>query len=166
MVFSLGCRFEWIHSGWINLDIKFEYVAISPWYYHNMNINRLHLAGVVSLASLWPGPNSEVIYLNGTKWWHQRLVTSVTGQVLKHGANYWRIKNIGGDITGHNTLLVPRQNRFWPVNFWKGFCKQKSTYSSMLNMKYWHDLYINLALGYNSYNNSNSTIGQRNFTLD
>jgi hypothetical protein len=140
-----------------NLDIRFEYVAIMPWVYtHQYNINRFTSQGR-SLGH-WAGPNSEVIYLNVNKWWHQRLVTGVTGQLLKHGANY-ADKNIGGDIMlGHNTLLGSQSEPVLTREFLEGILETEKYIQFYAQYEVLNDLYLNLGLGYNSYNSTHSTI--------
>ncbi len=140
-----------------NLEIRCEYIAIMPWVYtHIYNINRFSSYG--RPLGYWAGPNSEVIYLNVNKWWHQRLFTGVTGQLFKHGANY-ADKNIGGDIMlGHNTLLGSQTEPVLTRKFLEGILETEKYIQFYAQYEVLNDLYLNLALGYNSYNSSHTTI--------
>jgi len=79
-----------------NLTLRMEYTAIMPWVYsHKYHINS-YTSDYQSLGH-WAGPNSEVLYFNLHKEWHQRFKTGIIYQQYKHGANY-EDENIGGDI--------------------------------------------------------------------
>lgn len=79
-----------------NLTLRMEYTAIMPWVYtHKYQINS-YTSDYQSLGH-WAGPNSEVLYINLQKEWHQRFRTGIIYQQFKHGANY-EDENIGGDI--------------------------------------------------------------------
>jgi hypothetical protein len=139
-----------------NFEVRFEYVAIMPWVYtHIYNINRYSTDG--RSLGYWTGPNSEVTYLNITKWWHRRLVTSLTGQRWRHGANYAN-KNIGGDIMlGHDTLLGSQTEPVLTRKFLEGILQVENRVQFQTQYEVFNDVYLQLAVNYTTYDNSKST---------
>jgi hypothetical protein len=140
-----------------NFDVKFEYVAIMPWVYtHIYNINRFTSQGQ-SLGH-WAGPNSEIIYLNVNKWWHHRLLTGLTGQIWRHGANF-ADKNIGGDIMlGHDTLLGTQAEPVLTRKFLEGTLESEKRVQFYTQYEMFNDFYFTSAIGCVTYNRSRSTV--------
>ena len=138
-----------------NLDFRFEYTAIMPWVYtHIYDINRFSNDG--RPLGNWAGPNSEVIYLNINKWWHYRLLTGLTAQIWKHGANY-PDKNIGGDfMAGHNTLLGSQSEPVETRDFLEGILETEKRLHWYAQYELLNDFYLNFSLGIIRYTYSRS----------
>jgi len=140
-----------------NFELRLEYVAIMPWVYtHKYYLNRYTSQG--RSLGYWAGPNSEIIYLDLTKWWHRRLLTSLTAQRWRHGANYAN-KNIGGDIfLGHGTLLGTQTEPVETRKFLEGILQIENRLQFQARYEVFNDVYLQLALNYILYDNSASTI--------
>ncbi len=121
--------------------LRLEYVAIMPWVYtHRFAVNRY--THYYRPLGYWAGPNSEVWYLHGRKYWTWRLITGFKWQQWRHGANY-PDENIGGDILlGHDDLLGNQSRPRTTRRFLEGILTTRQQASIYVEYQVFNQWYV------------------------
>jgi hypothetical protein len=83
-----------------------------------------------------------VIYADLVKEWSRRLITGISFQQYKHGANYENL-NIGGDILlGHNDLLGNQTEPVEESAFLDGILTTRKSYDFYARYEVFNGLFI------------------------